>query len=173
MHTIDKTGWVVGAVLAKQGEMRHDMPFVQFEDHAPFTFGAMDESATRIANGLAALGIQHSERLLVMLPNSVEFLQVWFGSNRLGAVFVPINTAYKGAFLEHVINNAGARVIVIARAFVSILRAVEANVPWLDTVIVVDTPTPEASLPYFARLHTVSFTTLLQHAATPVQRSVS
>ncbi len=173
MSTVDKTDWVVGAVLAKQGAMLHDLPFVQFEDHAPFTFGAMDESATCIANGLAALGVQHGEHLLVMLPNSVEFLQVWFGSNRLGAVFVPLNTAYKGAFLEHVINNAGARIMVIAREFVPILQAIEANVPRLDTAIVVNMSTPGAVVPRFVRLHSVSFLTLLQHSAAPVQRAVS
>ena len=58
------------------------------------------------------LGVRKGETVLVWLPNSVECLRVWFGINWLGAVYVPINTAYKGHLLEHVISNAGARIMV-------------------------------------------------------------
>ena len=108
MGRVDKADWVVGTALAKQGAALRDKPFVQFEAQPPYTFGAMDDSANRVANALADLEVHHGDRVLVMLPNSVAFLQVWFGINRLGAILVPINTAYKGAFLEHVSNNAAA-----------------------------------------------------------------
>ena len=100
MGAVDKTGWVLGTVLARQGAALRDKPFVQFQDDPPYTFGDMDARANRVANALAALGVQRDERVLLMLPNSVAFLDAWFGINRLGAVMVPINTAYKGAFLE-------------------------------------------------------------------------
>ena len=106
MGAVDKSGWVLGAVLARQGQALHDKPFVQFQDDPPLTFGDMDTRANRVANALAAIGVQRNERVLLMMRNSVEFLDAWFGINRLGAVMVPINTAYKGGFLEHVINNA-------------------------------------------------------------------
>lgn len=173
MGEIDKTGWVVGTVLARQGQRLHDKPFVQFEDRAPCTFGAMDASATRIANALAALGVRPGDRVLAMLPNSVEFLQAWFGVSRLGAVFVPINTAYKGAFLQHVINNAGGRLILIDREYVPLLHAIEADVPHLDTAVVVETGGDTADLPSFPRLRTLPFAALLQAPATPVQVTVT
>lgn len=173
MQTVDKSSWVVGAVLARQAQISPNRPFVQFADQTPYTFGQMDECATRIANGLASLGVTHGERVLVMLPNSVEFMQVWFGINRLGAVLVPINTAYKGAFLEHVVNNAAARVMVLAREFVPLLHASEAHVSHLETLIIVDVTPQDSPLPPFARWHALPFTHLLDHPATPVQATVS
>lgn len=170
---IDKTGWVLGNVLARQGQALHDIPFVQFEDQPPYTFGAMDASANRIAHTLARLGVQHGDRVLMLLPNSVEFLQVWFGINRLGAVMIPINTAYKGAFLEHVVNNSAARIIVIDRKYVPVLQASEAQVPQLETAIVVDTTESEITLPSFSRLRALPFSSLLQHPNTPVQVPVN
>jgi crotonobetaine/carnitine-CoA ligase len=173
MSHIDKTGWVVGEVLSRQGKRLHDTPFVQFEDQEPYTFGAMDQSATRVANALASLGVQYGDRVLVMVPNSVAVLQAWFGINRLGAVLVPINTAYKGAFLEHVINNAAARIMLIDRDYVPVLQASETQVARLETVIVVDTSGPQTALPHFTRLRPLPFSTLLQYPPTPVQVPVS
>ena len=177
MGAVDKTGWVLGTVLARQGAALRDKPFVQFQDDPPLTFGAMDARANRVANALAALGVQRGERVLLMLPNSIAFLDAWFGINRLGAVMVPINTAYKGGFLEHVINNAAvngsARVIIIDRQFAPVLQASEDRVPHLETVVVNDTGGSATDLPAFSRLRAVSFDTLLDAPATPVNVAVA
>jgi crotonobetaine/carnitine-CoA ligase len=173
MRSIDKTDWVVGTVLAKQGKALHDKPFIRCGDGDSYTFGAMDESAHRVANALAELGVRRGDRVLAMLPNGVEFLQAWFGISRAGAVFVPINTAYRGAFLEHVVNNAGARVMLIDREYVPLLQAIEAHLPQLDTAIVVDTQGAAAPLPAFQRLRTLPFHRLLQAAVTPVRVPVT
>jgi carnitine-CoA ligase len=171
--SVDKTDWVLGKALAAQAAASPDAPFVQFQDEEPHTFGAMDASANRLANGLAALGVQHGERVLLMLPNSVEFLQAWFAVSRLGAVLVPINTAYKGAFLEHVINNAGARIMLIDREYVPVLQASEALVPRLTTAVVVDTAVPSHLVPAFSRLRALAFRDLLDAPDTPVQVAVA
>lgn len=177
MGAVDKTGWVLGTVLAKQGTALRDKPFVQFQDDPPLTFGDMDARANRVANALAALGVQRDERVLLMLPNSIAFLDAWFGINRLGAVMVPINTAYKGGFLEHVINNAAvngsARVMIIDREFAPVLQASEDRVPNLETVVVSDPGSSATDRPAFSRLRAVSFDTLLDAPATPVNVPVA
>ena len=177
MGAVDKTGWVLGTVLARQGTALRDKPFVQFQDDPPYTFGDMDTRANRVANALAALGVQRDERVLLMLPNSIAFLDTWFGINRLGAVMVPINTAYKGAFLEHVINNAAvngnARVMIIDREFVPVLQASEDRVPHLETVVVRDAGGSATDPLIFSRLRAVSFDTLLDAPAAPVNVPVA
>ena len=173
MGAVDKSGWVLGAVLAKQGAALRDKPYVQFQDDPPLTFGDMDTRANRVANALSGLGVQRDERVLLMMPNSVEFLDAWFGINRLGAVMVPINTAYKGGFLEHVTNNAAvngsARVMFIDREFVPVLQASEDRVPHLETVVVRNPKGSKTDLPSFSRLRAVSFDSLLDAPDTAAQ----
>ena len=173
MAAVDKIGWVLGTVLAKQGAALRDKPFVQFQDNPPHTFGDMDARANRVANALAAMGVQRDERVLLMLPNSIAFLDAWFGINRLGAVMVPINTAYKGGFLEHVIINGNARVMIIDREFVPVLQASENRMPNLETVVVRSAEGSQADLPAFSRLRAVSFDTLLDAPDTPVDVPVA
>ncbi|MCY4514923.1 MAG: AMP-binding protein [Candidatus Tectomicrobia bacterium] len=177
MGAVDKSGWVLGAVLARQGAALRDKPYVQFQDDPPLTFGDMDNRANRVANALAAMGVQRDERVLLMMPNSVEFLDSWFGVSRLGAVMVPVNTAYKGGFLEHVINNAAvngsARVMIIDREYVPLLQASEDRVPQLETVVVRNAKGSKTDLPSFSRLRAVSFDSLFDAPDTTVQVPVA
>jgi crotonobetaine/carnitine-CoA ligase len=52
-------------------------------------------------------------------------VRVWFAINWLGAVYVPINTAYRGNVLAHVIANGGASVMVVAAGLVERLADIE------------------------------------------------
>ena len=48
-----------------------------------------------------------------MLASGADFVVTWFAASRLGAVQVPVNTAYRGMLLEHVVATSGARVAVV------------------------------------------------------------
>src|ERR1700712_6052893 len=78
--------------------------FANFADGAEWNYRQTRDIAIRTANALRRLGVQQGERVLVWLPNSADCLRVWFGLNYLGAVFVPINLAYRGNLLQHTVN---------------------------------------------------------------------
>ncbi|MGA2043131.1 MAG: AMP-binding protein [Roseiarcus sp.] len=89
-----------------------DKIFAIFPDGRRWTYAQMRAVAIRTANALLALGVRQGDRVAVWLPNNSDCLRVWFGLNYLGAVFVPMNTAYRGALLEHSIALAGARLMI-------------------------------------------------------------
>jgi carnitine-CoA ligase len=86
--------------------------FAIFADGEQWTYAQTQALAIRTANALRALGVKQGERVLVWLPNNADCLRVWFGLNYLGAVFVPINTAYRGSLLEHAIGLSEARLMI-------------------------------------------------------------
>jgi carnitine-CoA ligase len=86
--------------------------FAIFTGGERWTYGEMQAQAIRTANALRALGVKQGERVLVWLPNNADCLRAWFGLNYLGAVFVPINTAYRGSLLEHAIGLSEARLMI-------------------------------------------------------------
>jgi len=61
----------------------------------------------------------------VWLPNGPAAMQAWFGINYLGAAFAPINTAYRGRLLEHVLQNTGANVLIVHADLVDRLNDVD------------------------------------------------
>ncbi len=55
------------------------------------SYAELNESACRLANGLAASGIGRGERVAALLHNCPEFFVALFAAAKIGAVFVPIN----------------------------------------------------------------------------------
>ncbi len=88
-----------------------DGPYLDF-DGVALTAREMDRAANRAATGLAALGVGRGDRVATLLENSAEQVISFFAALKLGAIQVPINTAYKGEFLRHVLADCGARVVV-------------------------------------------------------------
>ncbi|HWS46104.1 MAG TPA: AMP-binding protein [Acidimicrobiia bacterium] len=118
-----------------------DGPYLDFEG-VRFTAREMDRASNRLAHSLAELGVQRGDRVATLLENRAEQVVSFFGALKLGAVQVPINTAYKGEFLRHQLADSGAKAFVVQGEFAS--RAVEVvgddGTPDLRHCITVDAP---------------------------------
>ena len=66
-----------------------------------FTARQVDDTACRLANALAELGVRPGDRVATLVENSPEAMLAWWGAVRGGHVAVPVNTAYKGQYLRH------------------------------------------------------------------------
>ncbi len=126
---------VLRPLLEKWAARQPDKVFVTQGAGREITYRQMRDLAARTAAGLHRLGVKQGQNVVVWLPNGVDCLRVWFGINWLGATYVPINTAYRGRLLEHVLDNAGAEVIVVHADLAS--RLAEVNTATLKTVVVV------------------------------------
>jgi long-chain acyl-CoA synthetase len=69
-------------------------------------YAALAESVRRVASGLRKLGIGPGDRVLVYLPNGLEFVQAVYAVLSLGAIAVPVNTRLTARELEHVFADA-------------------------------------------------------------------
>jgi len=126
---------VLGDVLARQAETHRAQTFLRFRE-GEITYGEVDRMANRVAQGLAAYGVGRGHHVAVMLPNCPELLYLIFALARLGAVAVPINTAYHGELLRHVLDSADVSTLVIDGRYAARLPPVAAGVPGLASVIV-------------------------------------
>ncbi|MCL4716454.1 MAG: AMP-binding protein [Hyphomonadaceae bacterium] len=144
---------VLRYVLRHQAETRPNDVFVVFENGAEWTYAQACEEAGRAGAWLRALGVAKGDRVLSWLPTGPDALRVWFGANWIGAVYVPINPAYKGGLLEHVISNSGARVIFTTGDLAD--RLIGIGLGQLAHLVLVDNAKPTANLGSL-RLHAPS-----------------
>lgn len=152
-----RADWIFSRVLEHWAGKAPDRPFLQFMDTPPLPYGEINRRVNRYAHGLLRLGVRPGDRVLLMLPNSVEYLVVWLAVNRVGAVEVSVNNAYKGYFLEHLVNNSGGRLMVVAGEFLDVIRASERQLPTLDTLVVYGSEVPR---PTFERLRVLPWEVL-------------
>jgi carnitine-CoA ligase len=103
-----------------------------------FSATQVNETACRIANGLASLRVQPGDRVATLIENSPEAMLAWWGTIRGGYIAVPVNTAFKGQYLRHQLNDAGASAIIVQRSLSHRLIGVVDDLPDLRIVIVVE-----------------------------------
>jgi carnitine-CoA ligase len=89
-----------------------------YEDGTEWTWADCRAQVRTEAQALQALGVRAGDRVIAWLPSGPALIRAWFAINYLGAVFVPLNTAYRGATLAHVVNACGARVMLAHAALV-------------------------------------------------------
>ena len=78
----------------------------------------------RVASGFASLGIKRGDRIGVILPNGVAFIEAWFAASILGAVFVPFNFALKGEMLAFQLEDSGISLLCVDSRLAGNLEAV-------------------------------------------------
>ena len=138
----DASSCVLKPVLERWAAEKPDAVFARFEDGSEWTWSQTLANARRAAAGLQTLGVAQGDNVLSWLPNGPDALRVWFGANLLGAVYVPLNTAYRGRLLEHVVRTSGSRIMVAHAALAD--RLSEIDVSTLREVIVVRGDSPPA-----------------------------
>src|SRR4029077_9631702 len=116
---------VLRPLLEKWSASQPERVFVKVSITEEVTYRQMRDLSASAAAGLAKLGVRKGDTVAVWMPNNVDCIRVWFGINWLGAVYVPINTAYKGRSLEHVLENSGARIIVAHASLAALLTQVD------------------------------------------------
>lgn len=133
---IDPRDWILPRILAEQGRLRPNAPWISMVDGDSLSFGQAAADATRVAGHLSSLGIQPGDKVGVFLPNSIDFVRTWLGIGTLGAVAVMLNTELRGAFLRHQLRNCGADLIVVHGSLLDAVADVAAEVDTLRRVAV-------------------------------------
>jgi crotonobetaine/carnitine-CoA ligase len=123
------------ALLTRQAERHPDRVFLRFRQR-DITFAEVERDATELAHGLAAVGVAPGDMVATLLPNCAEAAILPFAVARRGAVFAPINTAFRGPVLAHVLNLSRAEVLAVDEDLVDALAQVAGAATHLRTVLV-------------------------------------
>lgn len=116
------------------------------------TYGEFAALCGKTAAWLADQGIGPGDRVAVWLVNRIEWLALFFGLARVGAALVALNTRYRAAELQTVLDRSGARMLVLRHNFrkidfPAVLQGVDAGaVRALERVAVVDSDADTPSL---------------------------
>jgi len=111
------------------------------------TYRQFHDDVLRAAGMFQALGVHQGDRVCLFMPNCVEYLYCWFGLALLGAIGVPINTAYKRDESAYILNDSEAKALVAHRSLLPVALDAAALAPRLQHKLVVE-ENPPSSSPY-------------------------
>ncbi|WP_181063307.1 AMP-binding protein [Nocardia nova] len=105
---------VLPVQLRSRAASQPDRPFLHevTGDHADY--GTTWQGVRAWAEYLRGLGVLPGDRVATVLPPSIDAAMIWIALGCLGAVEVPVNPELKGAFLDHVLDDA-APILCLAR----------------------------------------------------------
>ena len=106
-----------------------DRPALVFDETGESaTFAELTARVDGVAAALTGIGVEHRDRVGIMLPNRIEWPLAWLALARIGAVMVPIHTGYRSADAGFMLRHAGVRTVVTMREFVPLLLEVRADI---------------------------------------------
>lgn len=121
--------------LESHAEQTPDKTLLRYRDQR-WSYAQVHDDALRAARALHALGVRAGSTVCLMLGNSPDYLHLWFGLARLGAVTVPINIHLKGEGLAYILNHAEAELLVIEAELLPRVLALHTALPRLRTIVV-------------------------------------
>jgi carnitine-CoA ligase len=133
-HLDDRRERTLGRLLRHHAERRPDAPYVVAGEQR-LTFREVDESADRHAAALQTLGIGAGDTVALFMESCPEQVPLTFGVNRLGAVWVPTNTDYKGEWLRQTLLDGRARVLVVDGHLLPRVAEVAEGLPFEHVVV--------------------------------------
>lgn len=117
--------------------------YLYFQDRAS-DYTEMRAKIAQAAGMLRALGAQKGDHIALLIPNSPDFLFLWFGAMTAGYTAVTINTLLKAEELDFIINDCDARILVTTPQFRKALEPVWARLTKIQHVVLT---TPDADFP--------------------------
>jgi malonyl-CoA/methylmalonyl-CoA synthetase len=114
------------AYLAEQFPVDQDRPFAWLPDGNVLSYAGVEAESARYASALGELGVGIGDRVAVQAEKSIEMLMLYLGCLRVGAIFLPLNTAYTVGELEYFIGDAQPALLVCDPATVSAIDALPA-----------------------------------------------
>ncbi|HET9481819.1 MAG TPA: benzoate-CoA ligase family protein [Candidatus Polarisedimenticolia bacterium] len=102
-----------------------------------YTYAQVDALARRAGAALAGLGVRMEDRVLIVLPDGIEFVAAWLGTLKIGAVFAMANTVHTAEDYLYYLDYTRTPVAVIHESVLQKFDAVRAGARHLKALLVV------------------------------------
>ena len=117
---------------------RHPKRIAIVGEPKEFTCGQLSTLANRVGHALLEQGVARGDRVLIVLPDSAEFIAAFFGTTKIGAVAVPVNPFARAADYIHYIENSEPRAAIVHSVAWAEFLPASSERPQMPIVIVGD-----------------------------------
>jgi crotonobetaine/carnitine-CoA ligase len=119
---------LVSRLLPEQARKNGDSIWLM-ADGGHCTFDEANTRVERLAGGFSQLGLGQGDAVALMLDSSIEHVLTVLALARIGAITVPINTAYKGRFLRSILETTQPAGVVVGSEYVDVMTGELAELP--------------------------------------------
>ena len=108
-----------------------------------------DRRANRFANLLLANGVRRGDKVAILLMNCLDWLPIYFGSLKMGALAVPLNYRYSADEIKYCLDLSDSSLLVFGPEFEERVRSIQGQIPKVKMQFYVGGSCPEYAQSYF------------------------
>jgi fatty-acyl-CoA synthase len=86
-----------------------------------YTYAELNARANRLANWMRALGVEKGDRVSILAHNGIEYIDLFYGLARIGAILAPLNWRLAARELVYIVNDCQPKVLLCGPEFTSVL----------------------------------------------------
>lgn len=121
-------------VLRRQATAIPDATYLWVDD-AKISFAEVEARASAWAAALRELGVARGDSVAFLLRSGPEFVYATFGCLQLGAIWIPVNVDYRGAWLRATLEDAAARVLIVDAELVPRVAELGPGLPFEHAIV--------------------------------------
>ena len=123
-------------VLSKRVAHSPDKPWIVTDDGA-YSYSDINTRAGRMAQGFTEAGVTLGDTVLLMLPDTIDYICLWCALSKIGAIEVPVNVHHRGSILAYLINDSQAQAMVVHVDYLARIEAVASDLETLQRIYIV------------------------------------
>jgi long-chain acyl-CoA synthetase len=136
----------ISNLLIESTARRPKHPAIRFLERT-ITYEELNREVDRLSHGLVRAGLHPGDICVLMMPNSIDWVIVYYALAKVGAVVLPVNFLYRVGELEHIFKDSGARAFIGHRDYLEHPRQVMAPLPKMDLRIAQGVPPGQGFIP--------------------------
>ncbi len=110
-------------------DLYSDVTGIVAHDGTEYTYEEVNERVNQLAHALAASGVSQGDRVALLAPNTHYFIETLYATNKLGAVFVPLNYRLTPGEYEYILSDCAAETIIADYDYAHKVETVRDDVP--------------------------------------------
>jgi fatty-acyl-CoA synthase len=138
----------VGDWIRKWSILQPNKKALYFEDQ-PFTYQELNHRTNQLCHLLLQIGIKKGDRIAGLLHNCHQYIEIFFGLSRIGAILVPLNWRLAGPELEFILQDSGSRMLIFEPEFEDVVSSIRPRLNFSNgNYLALGDPCPDWAIEY-------------------------
>ena len=104
------------------------------------TFREIADEVNQVGNALLGLGVRQGDYVGILAPDSAEWVTAFFGTIKIGAIAICMNTLLEAEDYNHILRDSRARVLIVDQSLLPAIESIRDQHPAVERIVVIGQP---------------------------------
>ena len=118
-----------------------------YTDFRNYSYNDIQKMINKTANGMRDLGVRVEDKIMLLMLDIPQFYAMFWGSIRIGAIPIPVNTMLTPDDYEFYLNDSRSRVLAVSEELFPVIKNIKGDLPYLRDIVLIS-ETEGARIPF-------------------------